>query len=99
MTNNGPPSSIAHPETEMESNDSLRDGVSVIIPVYNSQDTLTPLVERIVRVLPSEASEFEIILINDGSRDRSWEVVQQLVAAHAQVRGICMMRNFGQHNA
>jgi undecaprenyl-phosphate 4-deoxy-4-formamido-L-arabinose transferase len=79
--------------------DSLRDGLSVVVPVYNSEGSLTPLVERLVAVLPAAAAEWEILLINDGSRDRSWEVIRELAARHPRVRGIRMLRNFGQHNA
>jgi glycosyltransferase involved in cell wall biosynthesis len=79
--------------------ESLRDGISVVVPVYNSEGSLTPLVERLVAVLPSSAPEWEILLINDGSRDRSWDVIRELAARHPGVRGIRMLRNFGQHNA
>jgi glycosyltransferase involved in cell wall biosynthesis len=79
--------------------ESLRDGVSVVVPVYNSEGSLTPLVERLVAVLPSVAREWEVLLINDGSRDRSWEVIRELAARYPQVCGIRMLRNFGQHNA
>lgn len=77
----------------------MREGISVVIPVYNSEASLTPLVERLHDVLPRLAGEWEILLVNDGSRDRSWEVVRGLAASHERVRGLDMMRNFGQHNA
>ncbi|HEV7485671.1 MAG TPA: glycosyltransferase family 2 protein [Thermoanaerobaculia bacterium] len=81
------------------SNESLRDGLSVVVPVYNSEQSLTPLVERLHSVLPSLAADWEIILVNDGSRDRSWDVVCDLAALHPRVRGLRMLRNYGQHNA
>lgn len=74
-------------------------GITVVIPVYNSQDTLKELVDRLGAVLPDLADDFEVILINDGSRDASWEVISQLAEAHSWVRGINLMRNYGQHNA
>jgi len=77
----------------------LRDGISVVVPVYNSEGSLTPLVERLERVLPSLARDWEIILVNDGSRDNSWTVIRDLTARFPRVRGIRMLRNFGQHNA
>jgi glycosyltransferase involved in cell wall biosynthesis len=77
----------------------LRDGISVVVPVYNSETSLTPLVDRLHDVLPRLAGEWEIILVNDGSGDRSWEVVRALAASHERVRGMNMLRNFGQHNA
>jgi glycosyltransferase involved in cell wall biosynthesis len=79
--------------------DSLRDGVSVVVPVYNSEASLPALVERLTAVLPSIAAGWEVILVNDGSRDRSWDIVRELAAAHVAVRGINLLRNFGQHNA
>jgi len=79
--------------------DALRDGIAVVVPVYNSEGSLTPLVERLVAVLPSVAQEWEILLINDGSADRSWEVIRELAARFPGVRGIRMLRNYGQHNA
>src|SRR5258706_5586762 len=79
--------------------ESLRDGISVVVPVYNSEGSLTPLVERLVAVLPSSAAEWEILLINDGSLDRSWEVIRELAGRYPGVRGIPTLRNYGQHNA
>lgn len=73
--------------------------ISVVVPVYNSQDTLEELVRRLKAVLAPITTEYEIVLVNDGSRDRSWERVQALSAAHPEVRGIDLMRNYGQHNA
>lgn len=89
----------SHGDVAIEGAHELPDGVSVVVPVYNSQQTLETLVRRLHEVLPHESADFEIILVNDGSRDGSWQVVQQLVAAFPHVRGIGMMRNFGQHNA
>lgn len=75
-------------------------GLTAVVPVYNSQETLGPLIERLEPVLRSIApGAYEIVLVNDGSRDRSWQVITELAAAHPAVRGINMMRNYGQHNA
>jgi glycosyltransferase involved in cell wall biosynthesis len=73
--------------------------ISVVVPVYNSQHTLADLAQRLSAVLPAAASAFELILVNDGSRDRSWDVVEGLAREHDWVRGINLMRNYGQHNA
>jgi glycosyltransferase involved in cell wall biosynthesis len=77
----------------------MRDGISIVVPVYNSEASLPLLVERLQRVLPALAAEFEIILVNDGSWDRSWEVIRELAVLYPTVHGIRMLRNFGQHNA
>lgn len=73
--------------------------VSIVVPVYNSEGSLDELTARLRQVLASCAEEFEIVFVNDGSRDRSWDVVRELVARHDWVRGIDLMRNYGQHNA
>ena len=75
------------------------DGISVVVPVYNSENTLVPLVTRLKSTLDSYAETFEIILVNDGSIDNSWDVVGRLVESHEFVKGLNMMRNYGQHNA
>jgi glycosyltransferase involved in cell wall biosynthesis len=75
------------------------EGISVIVPVYNSEQTLEPLVNRLQTVLSESADNFEIILINDGSKDGSWQVITKLVDANNFVSGVNLMRNYGQHNA
>ena len=77
----------------------LSPGLSVVVPVYNSSEVLPKLIERLTLVLASRGETYEIILVNDGSRDRSWDMVKQLAAKHPWVRGVCLMRNYGQHNA
>jgi undecaprenyl-phosphate 4-deoxy-4-formamido-L-arabinose transferase len=77
----------------------LSPGLSVVIPVYNSEPLLRDLVRQLRPVLERTGSPYEIILVNDGSADRSWEVVRELAAADSRVRGIELMRNYGQHNA
>ena len=57
------------------------------------------LVERLQPVLSALAGPYELVLVNDGSPDRSWEIIEQLAAKHSWVRGIRLMRNYGQHNA
>jgi glycosyltransferase involved in cell wall biosynthesis len=73
--------------------------ISVVVPVYNSEKTLTPLISRLEAMLRETASAFEVILVNDCSRDGSWEVVCSLAEKHPFVRGLNLMRNYGQHNA
>jgi glycosyltransferase involved in cell wall biosynthesis len=71
----------------------------VVIPVYNSEATLPALVDGLAEVLPATAGRFEVVLVNDGSRDGSWEAVCQAARKHPWVRGINLMRNYGQHSA
>ncbi len=72
---------------------------SVVIPVYNSELTLEMLVERLSQVLPDITSNYEVILVNDCSPDRSWEIICKLSQQFPWIRGINLMRNYGQHNA
>lgn len=73
--------------------------ISVVIPVYNGAETLEPLVQRLAATLPSLAEAYEVILVEDGSPDNSWEVIEQIAHKYPWVIGIGFMRNFGQHNA
>jgi undecaprenyl-phosphate 4-deoxy-4-formamido-L-arabinose transferase len=73
--------------------------VSVVIPVYNSAATLGVLLRRLAAVLDQVNMPYELILVNDGSRDESWERIVALSAEYPQLRGINLMRNYGQHNA
>lgn len=73
--------------------------VSVVIPVYRSEHTLDMLIERLGLALPSFADSYEVLLVNDGSPDNTWGTIERLARAHPWVRGIDLMRNYGQHNA
>lgn len=75
--------------------------VSVVVPVFNSAPTLGELYYRVDMSLRSSAGlgSWELILVNDGSRDASWEVIVSLSNEHAAVRGLDLTHNFGQHNA
>lgn len=76
-----------------------QSSISAVIPVYNSESTLTALIKRLEPVLASLARQYEVVLVNDGSRDQSWKVMQDLSCSSPSVRGINLMRNYGQHNA
>lgn len=73
--------------------------LSVIIPVYNSAGSITDLVKRLEDVFETGGYRYELILVNDGSHDDSWQTIDRLIREHANVRGINLMRNYGQHNA
>jgi len=75
------------------------DNLSIVIPVYNSERTLPVLVSQLVQILPTLSSFYEVILVNDGSRDCSWEVICALAEEYDWLHGINLMRNYGQHNA
>jgi len=73
--------------------------LSIVVPIYKGESFIEPLVAELTRTLPTFTEKYEIILVNDGSPDRSWPLIQRLTREHPCVRGIRMMRNYGQHNA
>ena len=75
------------------------DGISVVVPVYNGSATLRELLERLHKSLAALPGPFEVILVNDGSTDASWELITQLQRRRKWLRAIDLMKNYGQHNA
>ncbi|GAA0875376.1 glycosyltransferase family 2 protein [Wandonia haliotis] len=73
--------------------------ISVVVPLYNEEESLPELHDWIVRVMTANQFSYEILFINDGSKDRSWEVIQQLHSRNTQVRGIKFQRNYGKSAA
>jgi polyisoprenyl-phosphate glycosyltransferase len=71
--------------------------ISVIIPVYNSETILSELCRQLEDVLYK--FEYEVILVNDGSKDSSWDIISNICNENQNIRGICLLRNFGQDNA
>ena len=70
--------------------------ISLVIPVYNEEDNLIPLYEKIVESLEPDAIEFEVILVNDGSRDKSMQRLRELVDRDSRIVAVDLRRNFGQ---
>jgi glycosyltransferase involved in cell wall biosynthesis len=77
----------------------LSSMISVVVPVYNAAETLPTLVARLDPVLRSLSSDFEVILVDDGSGAETKATVAALVRDRPWVRSIALMRNYGQHNA
>jgi glycosyltransferase involved in cell wall biosynthesis len=77
----------------------MQHGISVVVPAYNSELSLAELTRRLQPVLESAAVEYELILVDDASRDGTWQVIRDLVRTIPWVRGVHLMRNYGQHNA
>lgn len=74
--------------------------VSVVIPCYNSERSIREVVELTMGEFEKiDGYEVEFILVNDNSRDRTFEQISALADQYEQVQGISLMRNFGQHNA
>lgn len=74
--------------------------LSVVIPVYNSEATLPRLVAQLIEVLDRQNAAYEIVLVDDGSRDQGWNVLEQLKSTYgARLRIARLLVNSGQHNA
>ena len=74
--------------------------LSIIIPVYNSSNILKKLIKQIILILNKNLiKSFEIILINDNSKDLSWITIKQLSKKYKNVKGLNLKSNFGQHSA
>ena len=72
---------------------------SVVIPVYNSQDVVGSTVSRVVEVFESAGLRYQVVLVNDGSRDGSWDVIADLARHSPHVVALDLLRNYGQHHA
>jgi glycosyltransferase involved in cell wall biosynthesis len=72
---------------------------SVVIPVYNSRAVVGDTIDRTVAFFESNKFDYEIVLINDGSRDGSWEIIKEKALANPHLKAINLLRNYGQHNA
>jgi polyisoprenyl-phosphate glycosyltransferase len=74
--------------------------LSVVVPVYNSASTLAALLERLTKAISAITPRYEIILVEDGSRDDSWKTIQSLREQYGDpLVAVQLMRNYGQHNA
>src|SRR5579862_5158861 len=73
--------------------DSAKPNVSVVIPVYNSEQILPELTRRLAAMLPQVSDRYELLLVNDGSRDGSWDQISRLAQEYRWIRGINLMRN------
>lgn len=78
---------------------SLTPGLSVVVPAYRSAPTLPQLVANLEPVLKHLGGPTELVLVDDGSPDNTWDTIVSLSRQHPWVRGVRLMRNFGQHNA
>ena len=77
----------------------LKLDISVIVPLYNEDESLPELHAWIKRVMDQNGFTYEVIFVNDGSTDNSWAVIEQLAAKNPEVKGICFRRNYGKSPA
>ena len=82
-----------------DNNKDCRPDLSIVVPLYNEAESLPELEAWIRRVCRKEGLSYEIIFVNDGSTDSSWQVIEQLAAANPAVHGISFRRNYGKSPA
>ena len=77
----------------------LSPGISVILPVFNETSNLFNLCDEIVSAMESAATAYEVIFVDDGSTDNSWDQLEELAKKYPNVRAIQLARNYGQTTA
>ena len=75
------------------------DLVSIVIPIYNEEGNLVELIDRTLKACRSTSHSFEVILIDDGSSDRSAQIIEEAAAIYEEIVGVFLNRNYGQHAA
>ncbi|MFZ9003761.1 MAG: glycosyltransferase family 2 protein [Robiginitalea sp.] len=73
--------------------------ISIVIPLLNEEESLRELHRWIAEVMQSNGYSYEILFIDDGSTDRSWEIIRELNSEHPEIRGIRFLKNFGKSQA
>jgi undecaprenyl-phosphate 4-deoxy-4-formamido-L-arabinose transferase len=73
--------------------------LSIVIPVYNSANILPELVKQIEFNLKNKINSFELFLVNDCSKDNSWNVIKDLCSKNSFIKGLNLKKNYGQHNS
>ena len=73
--------------------------ISVVVPLFNEEESLPELHAWIQRVMKANHFTYEVIFVNDGSTDHSWDVIESLSAKDPQVKGIKFRRNYGKSPA
>lgn len=73
--------------------------ISVVVPLYNEEESLPELAAWIDRVMKANSFTYEVLFVNDGSTDGSWKVISELASSNSAIRGICFRRNYGKSPA
>ena len=73
--------------------------ISVVVPLFNEDESLPELCAWIQRVMEAHSFTYEVIMVDDGSKDRSWEVIRELSNANPHIKGIRFRRNYGKSAA
>lgn len=83
----------------MQTTNSTALDITVVVPLYNEAESLPELAKWIDQVMTDNHFTYEVIMVDDGSSDTSWEVLQQLRATYPQLRGVKFQRNYGKSAA
>ena len=73
--------------------------ISIVVPVYYNEDTLMDLYQDMQSKILGQLGEYELVFVDDGSGDRSWEIMNQIREMDENVRLVKLSRNFGEHAA
>ena len=74
--------------------------LSIVIPIYNSSKILHELINQLnLKVNRRIVKKFEIILVNDCSKDNSWDIIKKIKRKNSKIKGINLLKNYGQHSA
>jgi polyisoprenyl-phosphate glycosyltransferase len=73
--------------------------LAVVVPVYQGEETIDAMVAELVPILERITDDYDVVLVNDGSSDGSWARIEALAAQYPRVRGVSLIRNFGEHVA
>lgn len=84
---------------QTNSNMEYTKDISIVISLYNEEESLPELISWIETVMTREGYSYEILMIDDGSRDASWKIVKELAAKNSSIRGISFRRNYGKSAA
>ncbi len=70
--------------------------ISIVIPEYNEEESIPELVEWIQKVMKENNFTYEVLFIDDGSKDNSWNIIRGLADKHTEIKGISFARNYGK---
>ena len=73
--------------------------ISVVVPLFNEEESLPELTSWIDKVMKTNSFTYEVILVDDGSKDKSWQVIEELSAQNKSIKGIKFRRNYGKSAA
>ena len=73
--------------------------ISVVVPLFNEEESLPELCAWIDKVMQANNYTYEVLLIDDGSKDKSWKVIEQITSSNQNVKGIKFRRNYGKSAA